>query len=95
MKQYYVYILTNSTNTVLYIGITSNLVKRIYEHQNKLADGFTKQYQVRKLLYYEVYTDIYAAISREKQLKHWKRDWKIELIKAENPHFRDLANSIA
>lgn len=88
-KNYYVYIIGN-TRPTLYIGVTNNLVKRIYEHKQGLADGFTKKYLLKSLLYYEIYSDITEAILREKQLKHWSRKWKIELINNVNPKFRDL-----
>ncbi len=94
MKQYYVYILASKKNGVLYIGVTSNLVKRIYEHKSKLVKGFTKKYHVHKLVYYEETEDIYAAITREKQLKKWNRAWKIELIERENSDWKDLYYSL-
>ena len=75
MKQYYVYILASKKNGTLYIGVTSNLIKRVYEHQNNLVDGFTKNYNVHNLVYYEITEDIHNAITREKQLKKWKRNW--------------------
>lgn len=90
MKQYYVYILTNKNNNVLYAGITSNLIKRIYEHKNKLVDGFTKKYNVNKLVYYEIYDDPENAINREKTIKNLLRIKKIALIRAKNPEFKDL-----
>ena len=80
MRKGFVYILTNYKNSVLYIGVTSNLVKRIYEHKFKLDDSFTKKYNLAKLVYYEVFDDIKSAIEREKQLKNWHREWKINLI---------------
>src|SRR6266545_3386478 len=89
-KQYVVYIMTNEYNSVYYIGVTSNLIKRIYEHKNKFVGGFTKRYNVTKLIYYEVFDSIENAITREKQLKHWNRIWKIALIKQVNPLFEDL-----
>ena len=85
-----VYILTNINNTTFYIGVTSNLFKRIWEHKNKFVDGFTKKYNVDKLVYYELTENIETAINREKQLKNWHRDWKIKLIKKINPNFDDL-----
>ncbi|HCP08706.1 MAG TPA: hypothetical protein DIT25_02835 [Candidatus Moranbacteria bacterium] len=91
MKQYCVYILTNKINTVLYIGVTGNLPKRMYEHKNKLVDGFTKKYNADKLVFFEQTEDVVSAIAREKQLKNWKRDWKIELINKNNPTWRDLS----
>jgi len=80
IKQYYIYILTNYTNNVLYIGVTSDLIKRIYQHKNNLVDGFTKKYNIKKLVYFEVCGDAYEAIKREKQLKGGSRKKKIELI---------------
>lgn len=91
---YYIYILTNMNNTVFYIGVSNNLVKRIYEHKNKFVDSFTSKYNLNKLVYYEIFTDILTAISREKQLKKWNRNWKINLIKKFNPEFKDLYDSI-
>lgn len=92
--QYYVYIATNSSNRVFYTGVTSNLVKRIYEHKNKLVDGFTKKYNVNKLVYFEVFNDINEAIAREKQIKAGSRKKKFSLIFLMNPNFEDLYNSI-
>jgi putative endonuclease len=74
----------------LYIGVTSNLIKRIYEHKNNLLDGFTKQYNIHLLVHYELYDDMENAIIREKRLKEWKRAWKIRLIEETNPQWRDL-----
>ncbi|HPA25546.1 MAG TPA: GIY-YIG nuclease family protein [bacterium] len=88
---YYVYIITNSYCSTLYIGVTNNLERRIYEHKNKLFDGFSKQYNLNKLVYYEYYPDINYAIQREKQLKNWHHDWKINLVRQNNPNFQDLA----
>ena len=93
-KQYYVYIMASKRNGTLYIGVTSNLADRIYKHKQGLYDGFTKKYNINKLIHYEIYGDVYAAISREKQLKDWKRDWKIELIEKENPAWRDLFDDL-
>lgn len=86
-----VYIMTNYSETSLYIGVTSNLQRRIWEHKNKAVDGFTKKYNVDRLVYYELTDSIETAINREKQLKRWHRDWKINLIKEMNPEFRDLS----
>ena len=94
MKRGYVYIVTNSTNNVLYIGVTSNLARRIYEHKNSLIDGFTKKYCCKKLVYYEIFDNIQEAIKREKFLKGKKRDFKLELISEFNPEWIDLYNSI-
>ena len=89
-KKYYVYILASKRNGTLYIGITSNLFKRIYEHKNNLIDGFTKKYNVHNLVYYEMTENVSIALAREKQLKRWKRNWKIELIEKNNPKWKDL-----
>ena len=94
MKQYYTYITTNKNNKVLYIGITGDLVKRIYEHKNKSFEGFSKKYNVDKLVYYEIYNDVEEAIKREKQLKNWHHDWKMNLISQTNPDFNDLYDEI-
>ena len=89
-KAYYVYILASKKNGVLYIGVTNNLIKRSYEHREGIVDGFTKKYFVKKLVYYEETSNIQIALQREKQLKNWKRDWKIALIEKENPGWDDL-----
>ena len=89
-KQYYVYLMTNSRNTVIYTGVTNDLRKRIYEHKAKLVDGFTKKYRITKLVYYEIFNDIYSALSREKQIKAGSRQKKIELINNMNPKWQDL-----
>ena len=91
---YYIYILSNKYNNVLYIGITNNLVRRVYEHKNKLAEGFTKRYNVNKLVYYEVTSDAEVAINREKQLKRWRREKKDNLINSINPKWNDLYEEI-
>ena len=90
-KQYFVYILTNKTNRVIYIGMTDNLERRIYEHKNKLVEGFSKKYNLHKLVYYEITDDVNSAIRREKQLKNWHRDWKINLVNQFNPEWEDLS----
>ncbi len=90
MKQPAVYILTNHKNGTLYIGVTSNLIKRIHEHKEKMADGFTKRYGLDQLVYYELLETMDAAIAREKQLKKWKRQWKIDLIEKDNKMWKDL-----
>lgn len=89
-KKGYVYILFNKKHGTLYVGVTSNLVKRIYEHKNKFTDGFTKKYGVDKLGYYEIYDDILNAINREKQLKAGNRQRKIDLIEQDNKEWKDL-----
>lgn len=89
-KQYYVYIATNKRNTVFYTGITGNLDKRIYEHKNKLIKGFTSRYNIDKLVYYEIFSHPMEAIITEKKIKGWLREKKINLIKENNPKFKDL-----
>ena len=91
MNQYYVYIMSNKSKT-LYTGVTNNLGRRVYEHKNKLNEGFTKKYNITKLVYFEVTNSIEEAIKREKQLKNWKRQWKIELIESVNKEWEDLVN---
>jgi putative endonuclease len=90
----YVYILASAPNGVLYVGVTSDLVRRIYEHRNGLVPGFTKKYAVKRLVYFEQYEDIQTAIQREKSIKHWSRAWKVGLILAGNPDWYDLYDSI-
>ncbi len=89
--QYFVYIITNSYDTTLYIGMTNNLERRMLEHKQGKIEGFSKRYHLTKLVYYEETDDVGAAIEREKQLKNWHRDWKMNLIKESNPKFEDLA----
>lgn len=89
-KQYYVYILSNNNHTVFYTGVTSNLIKRMYEHTNELVEGFTKTYHIHKLMYYEIHNDITEAIAREKTIKKWKRDWKWNIIDKINPERKNL-----
>jgi len=91
MKTYYVYILVSKRNGTLYVGITNNLTRRIFEHKSGLIEGFTKKYIVDKLVYFESTTDVNDSILREKRLKKWKRQWKIELIEKSNPDWRDLS----
>jgi len=91
---YYVYILASKKDGVLYVGVTNNLVRRVYEHKQGLCDGFTKNYLVKKLVYFEETTDVRFAIQREKQLKNWKREWKISLIKKNNSQWNDLFDSL-
>ncbi len=90
MRQYFVYIMTNQSGT-LHVGITNNLERRVYEHKNSLLDGFTKKYQINKLIYYEETNDVIAAITREKQIKGWIRKKKIDLIESINPSWKDLS----
>ena len=90
VKQYYVYILTNRTNNVLYIGVTNNLERRVFEHKLGLIEGFSKRYKLTKLIYFEESLSVVDAIVREKQLKNWHREWKLNLIKSINPGLKDL-----
>lgn len=89
-RQYCIYILASNPNGTLYIGITGDLVERVRQHKEAEVEGFTKKYKVNKLVYYEIYEYPHEAIFREKQLKEWKRRWKLELIEKENPDWRDL-----
>ena len=93
-KQPCVYILASQRNGTLYVGVTSDLVKRVWEHKNDTVDGFTQEYGVHTLVYYELHADMLTAITREKQIKKWNRAWKIELIEAGNPEWRDLWEEI-
>jgi len=93
MKNSFVYILTNFDETTFYIGVTADLEKRIFEHKNKLKKGFSSKYNLSKLVYFEEFSDIEDAIKREKQLKNWHREWKINLIKQNNSDFLDLSES--
>jgi len=93
--KYFVYILASKKNGVLYIGITNNLVRRVFEHINALIGGFTKTYKTKFLVYYEMFQDIDKAIEREKVVKTWNRDWKIRLIEKYNPEWKDLFNNIS
>jgi putative endonuclease len=89
-KQYYVYILASKRNGTLYIGVTNDLIKRVYEHKNNLINGFTQKHNVHQLVYYEQTSDVESAIQREKQLKKWNRKWKLGLIEKKNPNWNDL-----
>jgi len=91
---YYVYILTNKTDAVMYIGVTNDLIRRLYEHKAKLVDGFTKKYNVTKLVYFEDYADVRDAIAREKQLKGWAREKKNLLVQTKNPDWNDLGETL-
>lgn len=93
-KQFFVYILTNKKGGVLYTGVTSDLPKRIHEHRHKTIEGFTKRYNLARLVHYEAFDDAENAIHREKCIKEWKRLWKIELIEKSNPEWRDLYEDI-
>ena len=94
MSAAYVYVMASKRNGTLYIGDTSDLVKRVYEHKNDLRDGFTRKYSVHLLVWFEVHEDIREAILREKQIKKWKRAWKIELIEIENSQWFDLYDDL-
>jgi putative endonuclease len=89
-KQYYVYMLASKSYGTLYVGVTNDLVRRAYEHKEGIINGFTERYGVHKLVYYETHQDIREAIMREKRIKRWRRDWKINLIETNNPHWIDL-----
>lgn len=93
-KSYFIYLMTNKTNTVIYTGVTNNLIRRIREHKNKLRIGFTAKYNVNKLVYYEMFGDIAEAIKREKQIKAGSRKKKVELVISNNPDFKDLYETI-
>jgi putative endonuclease len=93
-RQPAVYILASDRNGTLYIGVTSDLVKRVWDHKNDSVDGFTKRYGVHRLVHYELHDDMLFAIAREKQLKKWNRAWKLELIEEKNPEWKDLSDEI-
>jgi putative endonuclease len=94
-REYWVYILASRIGGTLYVGVTNNLVRRVYQHREKFVRGFTKRYQVQRLVYFEQFSTSEAAIHREKRLKKWKRSWKIELIEKTNPNWDDLYAGIA
>ena len=91
---YWVYILASRRHGTIYIGVTNDLVRRVYQHKNKLTKGFSSHYGVIRLVWFETYDDITAAIAREKELKKWRREWKINLIERDNPDWHDLYNEI-
>jgi putative endonuclease len=91
---YWVYILASRPGGTLYVGVTNDLVRRTYEHREGLAGGFTKKYDVKQLVYFEQHETIAAAIQREKNIKHWSREWKVDLIASQNPDWRDLYDEI-
>ena len=95
MKNYYVYILSSKRNGTLYTGITSDILKRVYEHKHGLVEGYTKKYKVHYLVWYEIHQSVESAITREKQIKKWKRNWKLQLIEKENPEWMDLYQRIS
>jgi putative endonuclease len=92
--EFSVYIMTNISRKPLYVGVTNNLQRRIYEHKNSLCEGFTKKYKMTQLVYYELYQYVWDAIAREKSLKLWKREWKLQLVETVNPEWEDLGNLI-
>lgn len=94
MKQYCIYILTNQSHKSLYIGVTNDLPRRIYEHKNKLVKGYTEKYNLNKLVYYEQTENVMSALNREKQLKNWHREWKIDLITEFNSIWKDLSDEV-
>ena len=95
MPAYYVYILANKKNGTLYIGVTNDLIRRVYEHKSGIVQGFTNKYGVCRLVYFEETRDIISAIAREKQLKKWQRQWKIALIELQNPYWKDLYGELS
>lgn len=94
MNSYYVYIVASEKNGTLYVGVTNDLVRRVWEHKNKGIDGFTKKYEVHRLVYFEETSNIESALAREKQLKNWQRKWKLQLIEKDNPNWEDLYQKI-
>jgi putative endonuclease len=93
-ENFYVYILSSQRRGTLYVGVTSNLTKRVYEHKNGLVEGFAKKYGVHRLVYYEIAKDAETALSRERQMKKWNRAWKLRLIEKQNPEWADLFDSL-
>jgi putative endonuclease len=94
VMSYYVYILASRKDGAIYIGVTNDLVRRIFEHRTKAVPGFTSKYDITRLVWFEIYDDPISAISREKELKKWRRSWKVQLIEAKNPKWDDLYDSI-
>jgi putative endonuclease len=94
MQGGYLYIMTSAPNGILYVGVTNDLVRRVYEHRNGVVAGFTKKYALKRLVYFEHHDEIQAAIQREQNIKHWSRKWKVRLILAGNPEWNDLYDSI-
>jgi putative endonuclease len=95
VKHYYVYILSSKRNGTLYTGTTSDIIKRVHDHKNGLVEGFTKNYRVHNLVWYEMHSSVESAITREKQIKKWNRAWKLKMIEKENPEWIDLFESIS
>jgi putative endonuclease len=94
MKNGYVYFLTNRPNGILYVGVTSNLIQRVYQHRTGAAAGFTKRYGLKRLVYFEVFDNVRSAIQREHNIKHWSRTWKVRLILENNPEWNDLYETL-
>ena len=94
IMNYYVYIIASRKDGAIYLGVTNDIIRRVYEHRTKAARGFSSQYNITRLVWFEIYDDPISAISREKQLKKWKRNWKVQLIEARNPKWEDLYESI-
>ncbi len=94
MDTYYVYMIANNHNTVLYIGVTNNLIRRVYEHKNGLIDGFTKKYNCHKLVWFQQTNDVDSAITKEKRMKKWKREYKENVIREMNPDWKDLYDEL-
>jgi len=94
MSTHYVYILANKRNGTLYVGVTNDLIRRVYEHRNDFVQGFTRKYGVHRLVYFEQCEDFDSALQREKRIKEWKRKWKVELIETGNPEWKDLYEEI-
>jgi len=94
MKSYYVYLMASQKSGTLYVGVTNDLVRRVWEHKHDVVEGFTRKYQVHRLVWFEETTDVTAAIHREKQIKKWNRQWKVNLIEKENPEWADLYDQI-
>ena len=93
-KSYYVYLLTNWNNRIMYVGVTNDLIRRLYEHKNKLIAGFTAKYNLNKLVYFEVAQDVNVAIAREKEIKKWRREKKNKLVNRDNPGWQDLSETL-
>ncbi len=93
--KFYVYIMANKRNGTIYVGVTNSLARRVFEHREGLVEGFTKRYGLKMLVYYEVYDSVAVAIQRESNIKHWPRRWKLKLIEAVNPQWKDLAEEAA
>lgn len=94
MKTYYVYLMSSQKHGTLYVGVTNDLIRRVWEHKHDVVEGFTKKYQVHWLVWFEETTDVTTAIQREKQIKKWRRQWKIDLIEKENPNWDDLYDQL-